>query len=73
MRCSTIILFLLFTTSAFLAAQPQLQEGFQIQTVSEGWGQLTGLEFGEDGTLYILDKRGIIWLVKEGKKLDTPF
>ncbi len=73
MKCKLLNLLLLFITSSFIAAQPQLQEGFQIQTISEGWDQLTGLEFGEDGTLYVLDKRGIIWLVREGKKLETPF
>ena len=68
---TTILVFLLSTS--LLSAQPKLEEGFNIQTISEGWDQLTGLEFDEDGTLYVLDKRGIVWLVKEGQKIDTPF
>jgi len=67
---STLLLVLL---PVLLFAQPKLEEGFNIQTISEGWEQLTGLVFGEDGTLYVLDKRGIVWLVKDGQKEEKPF
>ena len=73
MRFFSIITLVLFSFPSILFTQPQLQEGFNIQTISDNWGQLTDLHFGADGTLYVSDKRGIVWLVKDGKKLETPF
>ncbi len=67
----TFFLFLFFTTKIF--SQAQLPDGFNVQTVGEKWVQPTGLVFQEDGTMYVLEKSGIIWVVKDGVKLDTPF
>ena len=64
-------LFLFFTTITF--SQAQLPDGFNVQTVGEKWVQPTGFVFQEDGTMYVLEKSGIIWVVKDGVKLDTPF
>ena len=66
-----LILFILFINTTL--SQVQLPEGFNVQTVGERWVQPTGLAFQEDGTMFVIEKSGLVWLVKDGEKLDTPF
>ncbi len=71
-RPSLFFLSFIFFINLALS-QVQLPAGFNVQTVGERWVQPTGLVFQEDGTMFVVEKSGLIWLVKEGKKLDTPF
>jgi len=53
-------------------AQVSLPDGFNIEWVSQDWIQAVGITFDETGTMYVWEKEGKVWIVKDGEKLPTP-
>src|SRR5262245_7131939 len=56
-----------------VAAGGGLPAGFQDQTIASGLNQPTAIAFAPDDRLFILEKEGTVWIVKNGQRLATPF
>lgn len=68
--------FLGHTISALLSAdtvtQLELEEDFSIQLVSVEVGKSNGLIFDDEGDVLACEKVGLVWRVKNGKKMPNP-
>lgn len=64
-----ILLTLAFiATYLVLLAQPSLPEGFNIEWHSQNWTAPVDIDFDEKGIMYVSEKEGVVWIVKDGKK-----
>jgi len=53
-----------------LAAVPA---GFVEETVASGWSEVVGTTFDDTGRMFVWERGGRVWLVKNGVKDATPF
>ncbi|MFD2515318.1 PQQ-dependent sugar dehydrogenase [Pontibacter locisalis] len=66
----TIILAIFLISSQSVSAQPS---GVVEEQVGGNWDFAVGLTFSDDGgTMYVWEKGGKVWLVKNGQKLAEP-
>jgi len=49
-----------------------LPPGFLDETVGDDWGQVVGLTVAPDGRLFVWEKSGLVFTVKDGVKQETP-
>jgi glucose/arabinose dehydrogenase len=42
--------------------------GFQTQTVTSGFSKCVGLDIAADGRIFVVEQRGIVWVVQNGAK-----
>ena len=62
--------FILFLTH--LQAQERLEEGFTIEWISQDWDQPVDLDFDSHGNMYVTEKAGEVWVVRDGQKSAMP-
>ncbi len=67
-----ILLFAL-TAISICQSQPQLQDGFNIEWYTRDWIAPIDLDFDENGVMYVSEKEGTVWVVKDGVKSQEPF
>ncbi len=64
------LLLLAFLVTQVAWAQPT---GFAVEQVGDDWDAAVGLTFSKDGTkMYVWEKAGKVWVVKNGEKVPTP-
>ena len=65
---------LVFAGSA-LRGEPSLPRGFTAWDVAPGvvWDDPVGLAFAADGSLFVAEKKGVVWVVRGEARLDQPF
>ncbi len=75
MNLRFIFLSLFLSIGNLLSAQfgqSSLPDGFVVQWESTNWDLPVGLLFDEEGTMYVWEKGGKVWMVKDGERLATP-
>jgi glucose/arabinose dehydrogenase len=55
------------------AAARALPAGFQEQEIVGPWSGASGLEWGSDGLMYVVERGGKVWIVENGVRQPTPF
>lgn len=55
------------------AANAAPPAGFVEQEIPGPWSEASGLEWGSDGRMYVVERSGRVWLVENGVKSQTPF
>src|SRR5262249_19786839 len=50
-----------------------LPPGFVTDTLAGGFSSPVALAFADDGRMFVAEKRGTVWIVKNGSTLPTPF
>ena len=66
------IFILALLLALYLPLIAQLPPLFNDQLLSQDWGFIVGLTFDEDGDMYVWDKAGKVFVVKDGKKVEEP-
>lgn len=71
-------LLLISVAFLFLAAPPAaraviLPPGFAEDILASGFQAATAIDFAPDGRLFVTEKQGTVWIVRDGVKLGTPF
>ena len=64
----TIISLLLYV----IGTGQDLQEGFEIETYLEDFIAPVGITYAENGLMYIWELNGLVWVIENGIKLETP-
>ena len=50
-----------------------LPPGFSEEVEASGFVAPTGIELAPDGRMFVIEKQGIVWIVKDGLRLPQPF
>src|SRR6187549_2950322 len=50
-----------------------LPPGFEITTVASGFLQPVAATIAGDGRIFVVEQRGMVWVVQNGTTLPTPF
>lgn len=68
------ILFWLLLIFNLLSIRPiQAQpSGFVDETFLDGWNQVTGFTWDDNGRMYVWEKAGKVWIVENGTRLPSP-
>jgi len=69
------IIIILWISVASLLGQsklPSLPEGFNIEWHSRDWVAPLDIDFDHEGKMYVTEKNGSVWIVKDGKKNAQP-
>ena len=58
-----------------LVAEPSLPRGFVARDVAPGvvWEDPVALAFAPDGSLFVAERKGVVWVVRGESRLDPPF
>lgn len=54
-------------------ARAALPTAFTLDTIATGFDRPTAVAFAPDGRVFVAQKDGIVWVVKNGVRLTTPF
>jgi len=52
--------------------QPQLLDGFNIEWYTQGWTAPVDLDFDDEGIMYVSEKEGTVWRVRDGLREQEP-
>jgi len=61
------------TATALAAIELPDPSGFRWAEVANGFARALGLEATPDGRLFVLEQRGVIWVIQDGVVLPDPF
>lgn len=67
-----VSLTLLFIANHSSYAQAVVPEGFVVEWYSQGWEKPVDLDFDTSGNLYVSEKGGIVWIIKDDIRLEEP-
>ena len=55
-----------------LCSQAVVPEGFVVEWYSKGWEKPVDLDFDTSGNLYVSEKSGLVWIIKDDVRLEEP-
>ena len=50
----------------------QLPDGFLVEWHSRDWNTPVDIDFNQEGTMYVTEKEGSVWIYQDGVKSSTP-
>ena len=75
LRGPALLFFCLGIAGSPLVAEPSLPRGFVARDVAPGvvWEDPVALAFAPDGSLFVAERKGVVWVVRGESRLDPPF
>lgn len=70
-RCLIIFLFSIIGLGS-VVSQAEVPEGFVVEWYSKDWDKPIDIDFDTEGTMYVSEKEGSVWIIKDDEKLDQP-
>ncbi len=73
MRARYLYVFLIYFSLILQGySQPVVPDGFVVEWYSNEWDNPVDMDFDQQGNMYVTEKEGTVWIVKDDQKLEEP-